>query len=57
MSDEESTYRIVRKYRDENHPDHNKEIDSGLTLTEARDHCKDPDTKEDGVWFDVFYEE
>ena len=30
------TYRIVRKYRDMNHPDHNKWIDTGLTLEEAQ---------------------
>lgn len=53
----DETYRIVRKYRDMNHPDHNKEIASGLTLQEAKAHCQDPDTHEKGVWFDVFYEE
>ena len=53
----ETTYRIVRKYKDTNHPDHNKEIASGLTREEAREHCSDPSTKEEGVWFDVFYEE
>jgi hypothetical protein len=53
---EEKTYCIVRKYRDMNHTDHNKEIDSGLTLEEAREHCSDPDTSGDG-WMDVFYEE
>jgi len=51
------TFKIIRKYRDETHPDHNKEIDSGLTLEEAQEHCKDPDTHEKGVWFDAFYEE
>jgi hypothetical protein len=54
MSD---TYKIVRKHFDPNHPDHNKEIDSGLTLAEAQDHCKDPSTHEKGVWFDAFYKE
>jgi hypothetical protein len=54
MSD--ATYRIVRKYRDTNHPDHNKEIDSGLSLAQAQKHCQDPDTSGDG-WFDCFYEE
>ena len=51
------TYKIVRKYANANHPDHNKEIDSGLTLAEAQEHCKDPSTHEKGVWFDCFYEE
>jgi hypothetical protein len=53
---EERTYKIVRKYKD-NHPDHDKEIATGLTLAEAREHCKDPESKEDGVWFDCFYQE
>ena len=51
------TYRIVRKYQDTSHPDHDKEINTGLTREEAKAHCKDPDTQEAGVWFDVFYEE
>ena len=54
---DEKTYKIVRKYKDMNHPDHDKEIKTGLTREEAKEHCKDPDTKEDGVWFDCFYEE
>ena len=53
---EDTTYHIVRKYRNMEHPDHNKEIDSGLTLNEAQEHCSDPDTSGDG-WFDCFYEE
>jgi len=57
MSDDEATYKIVRKYKDVNHPDHDKVIDDGLTKAEAQEHCKDPDTQEKGVWFDVFYEE
>lgn len=51
------TYEIVRKYADNSHPDHDKVIAKGLSLTEARNHCKDPDTHEEGVWFDCFYEE
>ena len=54
---EEKTYKIVRKYKDSGHPDHDKEINSGLTLAEAKAHCNDPDTCEEGVWFDCFYEE
>ncbi len=53
----ETTYKIVRKYRDTNHPDHDKVIDTGLTLEEARKHCSSEDTCEKGVWFDCFYEE
>jgi len=54
---DEATYKIVRKYKDDNHPDHNKVIAEGLTRAEAQAHCKDPESKEDGVWFDCFYEE
>ena len=50
------SYRIVRKYLDTNHPDHNREIDNGLTLEEAQAHCSDDSTHEAGVWMDVFYE-
>lgn len=53
----QQTYRIVRKYKDTTHPDHNKEIDSGLTRFDAAKHCNDPDSHEPGVWFDAFYEE
>lgn len=52
-----TSYKIVRKYQDSRHPDHNKVIKSGLTLKEAKEHCQDPDTKESGVWFDCFTEE
>jgi hypothetical protein len=51
------TYKIVRKYRDGNHPDNNKVIKTGLSLEEAQEHCKDPETREAGVWFDCYYEE
>lgn len=53
----EDTYKIVRKYRDSNHPDNNKVIKEGLTLEEAQEHCNDPSTHEPGVWFDCYYEE
>lgn len=59
----EPTYKIVRKYApgsggwQSKHPDHNKVIDTGLTLDEAQTHCKDPATHEKGVWFDCYYEE
>ena len=52
-----STYKIVRKYRNNSHPNHNKVILSGLTLEEAQGHCNDPSTHEEGVWFDCYYEE
>ena len=51
-----ATCRIVRKYFDTSHPDHNKEIATGLTLEEAQEHCSRDDTHEPGVWMDVYYE-
>jgi len=51
------TYTIIRKYKDTSHPNHNKIIDSGLTLKEAKEHCSSEETHEKGVWFDCFYEE
>lgn len=51
------TYRIVRMYRETNHPDHHKVIRSGLTLEEAQEHCNEPDTREAGVWFDGYEED
>jgi hypothetical protein len=53
---EEQLYDVVRKYQDTNNPDHNKIILHEVSLQEAKDHCKDPDTHEKGVWFDCFYE-
>lgn len=55
MSDDK-TYMIVRKYKDETHPDHDKIIKTNLTRKEAQDHCSYDDSKGDG-WFDCFYEE
>ena len=57
MTGDDTTYKIVRKYSDSNHPDHNIVIKTGLTLEEAQDHCKNPDTHEQRVWFDCFYKE
>jgi len=50
------TYKIVRFYFDESHPDHHKVIDSGLSLEDARAHCSDDSTKGDG-WFDGYESE
>lgn len=56
------TYKIIRFYFDESHPDHRKVIDAGLTLDEAREHCNDPATSEQDetgftIWFDGYEEE
>jgi len=51
------TYKIVRFYADDSHPDNHKVIETGLTLEQAKDHCDGPDTIEPGVWFDGWTEE
>jgi len=48
------TYEIVRYYRDGE--DIAQIQKTGLTLEEAKEHCKSPDTKGDG-WFDGYREE
>ena len=50
------TYKIIRFF----HPSQeraNETVLSGLTLEEAQAHCKDPSTREDGVYFDGYSEE
>lgn len=54
-----TTYKIIRMYRDEKPVE---VIDTGLTLEEAREHCRREDTHEkdeDGIviWFDGYEEE
>jgi len=47
------TYSIVRFYA----PHLNKSsrvIKRGLTLEEAQEHCKRPETRRDGEWFDGY---
>ena len=51
------SYCIIRFHRDVNHPDHHKVIKTDLTFEEAKAHCKDPENREAGVWFDGFEEE
>jgi hypothetical protein len=49
-------YKIMRYY----YPDQNKpakEIMSGLTLEEAREHCNNSRTRKEGVYFDGYTEE
>lgn len=50
-------YKIVRFCFDDNHPDHNRVIKTGLTEEEAQEHCQREDTHEPGVWFDGYTEE
>lgn len=57
MDDDEQTYCITRYYRDSSHPGHRMTVEEGLTLEEAQEHCQDPATREDGVWFDGYNKE
>lgn len=51
-----STYKIVRHFYP--HLDKpNELIKTGLTEEEAQEHCSDPDTREEGEWFDGYTEE
>lgn len=47
------TYKIIRMYRDSYE---NKVIETGLSLEEAQEHCRQEDTHGDG-WFDGYEEE
>lgn len=48
------TYKIIRFYFKSKRQ---KVIRRGISLIEAREHCSDPSSKKDGVWFDGFTEE
>lgn len=50
-----TTYKIIRHYFDLNKD--NQVMDTGLTLEEAQETCKDPDTRKEGEYFDGYEEE
>jgi hypothetical protein len=65
----DNSYRVIRMFRDDT--THNKVIARGLTLEEAQEHCRNPETssstatglvetvltKNFGPWFDGYEEE
>tara|TARA_Y100000593_G_scaffold7131_1_gene13420 strand:+ start:4572 stop:5144 length:573 start_codon:yes stop_codon:yes gene_type:complete len=53
----EPLYDIVRFYNPNIHTIGAPVIRTGLTLEEAQAHCRDPETKKDGVWFDGYTEQ
>jgi hypothetical protein len=55
-------YKIIRHHWNEEHPDHLRTIKTGLTLEQAREHCRRDDTHSknpDGTvqWFDGYTEQ
>ncbi len=53
-------YKIVRFYYPSPHTGYSRRprtIKRGLTLEQAQAHCKDPNTREEGKWFDGYTED
>jgi len=46
-------YKIVRFYKNNRK---SRTIKSGLTLEQAQEHCNDPKTRKEGVYFDGYTE-
>mgnify|MGYP003119356509 CR=1 FL=1 len=55
MSETETKYKIVRMYQKPGQG--TKVIKRGLTLEQAQEHCRRPDTRKEGVWFDGYSED
>lgn len=51
-----ASYRVVRFYKDDEHPQHRMIVKRGLTLYLARQHCDNPDTHT-ADWFDGYEKE
>lgn len=54
---DDTSYEVIRFYKDSSHPDHHKIIKSDLTRQEVTEYFDENDTKEDDVWFDGFQKE
>lgn len=50
-----NTYKVIRFYQDPDKSPHT--IKRGLTLEEAQEHCRRPDTRKEGEWFDGYESE
>ena len=50
-------YVIIRKYKNNNHPNHNTIIKTSISLKQAQQYCSSPSSHEPGIWFDCYYEE
>ena len=47
-----SLFNIVRFYYDSNKK--SRVMQKGLSLEEAKEHCNNPNTRKEGVWFDGY---
>lgn len=52
MNTPQNNYSIYRFYAEEGKK--RKLIKTNLTEKQAREHCEDPTTRKEGVWFDGF---
>lgn len=51
-------YKIVRFFHPSiNRRNHGVTRQTGLTLEEAQEHCRDPRTRKEGEWFDGYTQE
>jgi len=50
------TYSIIRFFAP-HRIESNEVVKTGLMLEEAQEHCNDPNTREEGEWFDGYIEE
>ena len=49
-----ATYKIMRYYKGNRKP---RTIKKGLTLEQAKRHCRDPKTEKKGIYFDGYTKE